>query len=207
VNSNQWATHLTHISAREPGNLINHVRRIYLHLLLKQREPLYGAMLDLYLALGDKGWRLRHDLFKKSRKILSQEESDLFFTSGKKGLHPQQPIPPSQYSVLGNFFTGKLPLVKEQTGEQQSYNQEMDPLELAKEELNYGDITVAQQILEEALQQSPNRPGLHYALLEIYQHTRSLDDLLKMKERLGDGIAVAQATWNQTQKAIEANQD
>lgn len=202
VDTDQWAIHLTHISAREPGNLLNHVRRIYLHLVLNQSEPLYGAMLDLYLVLGHKGRRLRQNLHHKTRELLSQERLDLFSTHFEAGLQPHQPLPASQHSVLGNFFTGNMRLVTEQKAEQRSVKQKLDPLELAKEELNYGDISVAQQILEEALLQSPTRLGLHYSLLEIYKHTRSLDDLLSMKKRLGDKADIAEAAWNQMQKTL-----
>jgi hypothetical protein len=204
VDPDQWATHLAHISAREPGNLLNHVRRIYLHLAHKQSAPLYGAMLDLYLALGDKGGRLRQHLLHKAQELLSQKEYDLFLSHHHQGLQSHQPLPASQYSVLGNFFSGEMRLIEEQKAESEPLNREFDPLELAKEELNYGDITVAQQILEEALLKSPQRLGLHYGLLEIFKHTRSLDDLLAMKERLGDGVAIAQSAWNQMQRTLES---
>jgi tetratricopeptide (TPR) repeat protein len=203
VDLDQWATHLAYISAQEPGNLLNHVRRVYLHLVLQQPGPLYGALLDLYLVLGDKGGRLRHQLLHKARKLLSQEEYDLFLTHYERGLQSNQPLPVSQHSVFGNFFSGNMLLAEEKPIERHPVNRENDPLELAREELNYGDITVAQQILEEALLQSPKRLGLHYSLLEIYKHTRSLDDLLTMKERLGDNISIAQAAWNQMQKTLK----
>jgi hypothetical protein len=203
VDPDQWATHLAHVSAMEPANLLNHVRRIYLHLAHKQSNALYGAMLDLHLVLGEKGGRLRQQLLKMAGKLLSREEYDLFHTCGSPGLQSHQPLPPSPHSVLGNFFSGKMPLVKMQNVEAEAENREIDPLELAREELNYGDITVAQQILEEALLRFPERLGLHYSLLEIYKHTRSLDDLLSMKDQLGDDIGIAQAAWNQARKAIE----
>jgi hypothetical protein len=204
VDSDHWATHLAHISAREPDNLLNHVRRIYLHLALMQSGPLYGAMLDLYLVLGDKGQGLRNRLLKKARKLLSHEEHDLFFTHTEPGLHSNQPLPASPHSVLGNFFSGKMRLVTALKVEHSSDDREIDPLELAKAELNYGDISVAQEILEVALLKSPTRLGLHYSLLEIYKHTRSLDDLLAMKDRLGEAVSIAQAAWNQMQRSLEA---
>lgn len=203
VNSDQWATHLAHISSREPSNLLNHVRRIYLHLEHKQSDPLYGAMVDLYLTLGEKGERLRHNLLQQAKKLISQEQYDLFYSHQEQGLKSHQALPASQYSVLGNFFSSEKRLVIEHKVEQAPAERETDPLELAREELNYGDITVAQQILEEAVLQTPKRLGLHYSLLEVYKHTRSLDDLLSMKERLGDSIGSAQSAWSQMQKALE----
>jgi tetratricopeptide (TPR) repeat protein len=203
VNPGQWATHLAHICAREPGNLLNHVRRIYLHLALKESDALYGAMLDLYLVLGDKGERLRTHLLHQASALLAEKEHNLFLTHHQSGLQSYQSLPASQHSVLGNFFSDEKRLVKEQPQEQQSTHRVSDPLELAREELNFGDITVAQEILEQAVLQSPQRLGLHYGLLEIYKHTRSLEDLLKMKERLGDGLVIAETAWNQLQKLLE----
>jgi hypothetical protein len=159
-------------------------------------------MVDLCLVLGDKGENLRHNLLKQSRGQLSPELYDLFLTHFKQGLKPHHPLPASQHSVLGNFFSGEMRLVSEPIFEQESDVREVDPLELAREELSYGDVAVAQKILEEALIQSPKRLGLHYSLLEIYRHTRSLDDLLNMQERLGDSIQSAKAAWNQTKKAL-----
>jgi hypothetical protein len=204
VDHDQWATHLAHISSREPANLLNHVRRIYLHLGRKESDALYGAMVDLYLALGEKGAGLRHNLLQQTRNLISQEQYELFFNHQQQGLKSHQTLPTSQHSVLGNFFSTKKRLVIESKVEQAPAEREIDPLELAREELNYGDITVAQQILEEAVLQSPKRLGLHYSLLEVYKHTRSLDDLLSMKARLGDNIGSAQSAWNQMQKTLES---
>jgi hypothetical protein len=204
VDRERWATHLAHIASREPANLLNHVRRIYLHLGHKQSGPLYGAMVDLYLALGEKGAGLRHNLLQQTRKLISQEQYDLFINHLHQGLKPHHSLTASQHSVLGSFFGCEKRLVVEGNAEQVPPEREIDPLELAREELNYGDITVAQQILEEAVLQSPKRLGLHYSLLEVYKHTRSLEDLLSMKERLGDGIESAQSAWNQMQKALES---
>jgi hypothetical protein len=203
IDPEKWATHLAHISAQEPSNLLNHVRRIYLHFALDQVNPLFGAMLDLYLALGNKGERLRHRLLNMTNTLLPQEMQDLFITHQRSGLQFNQPLPPNQYSVLGNFFSGGMRLVTQQNAETQAPSREHDPLELARDELNYGDITVAQQILEEALLQTPQRLGLHYGLLEIYKHTQSLNDLIAMRGRLGDDVTIAEAAWNQMQKSLE----
>jgi hypothetical protein len=204
VERDHWATHLAYISSREPKNLLNHVRRVFIHLKLKQPDPLYGALVDLYIALGDKGDHLRFNLLKKAKRLISQEQYELFLTHFQQGLQPHHQIPASQYSVLGNFFIGEMRYVRDEQIQQQAdnHNHDIDPLELSRQELSYGNTAVAQQILEEALMQSPSRLGLHYSLLEIYRHTRSLDDLLSMEKRLGEDIGITQTAWNQTKKAL-----
>jgi hypothetical protein len=204
VNLDRWAAHLAHRSAREPGNLLNHVRRIYLHMARSQADALYGAMLDLYLVLGDKGGSLRGRLLRDARKLLPRERYDLFLTHYKHGLQRNQPLPASRHSVLGNFFSGRMTLVKQQLSLKEPVWQRVDPLEQAREELTYGDVAAAQQILEDAVLRLPHRAELHMELLELYTHTRSLSDLVKMQTRLGDDVATARSAWDQTRRALES---
>lgn len=204
VNLDSWATHLAHLSAREPGNLLNHVRRIYLHMARRQADALYGAMLDLYLVLGDKGGSLRGRLLRNARKLLPREHYDLFLTHYKHGLQRNQPLPASRHSVLGNFFNGRMTLVKQHKSLKQPARQRIDPLEQAREELTYGDVSTAQRILEDAVLRLPHRAELHQELLELYTHTRSLSDLVKMQTRLGDDVAAARSAWDQTRRSLES---
>jgi hypothetical protein len=204
VEPEQWATHLAYLSAREPGNLVNHVRRIYLHLELKQPDPLYGAMLDLYLILGDKGASLRRRLLRMSKSDLPADLYTLFASNWEQGLKRSQSFPISQYSVFGNFMQGEFKLIDEGSAVKQTRVKQMDPLDMAHEELTFGDISVAQAILEDAILATPHRMGVHYSLLEVYKHTHSLSDLLKMQEKLGDNVSVAQSAWKQTREYLES---
>jgi hypothetical protein len=204
VEVESWATHLAYLSAREPGNLLNHVRRIYLHLEKHQSEALYGAMLDLYLILGDKGADLRKRLLNLSKRDLPPDCYALFRAHWEQGLQSSGSFPASQYSVFGNFFHGEFNLVSEETHAEQKSDKRLDPLELAQEELTFGDISVAQEILEQALIASPHRMGLHFGLLEIYKHTHSLSDLVKMQEQLGDKVSIAQSAWTRTRQFLES---
>jgi hypothetical protein len=204
VDLKQWATHLAHLSAREPENLLNHVRRIYLHLTLHQAEALYGAMLDLHLVLGNKGSNLRSRLLRDARKLLPRERYDIFLKHYKQGLQRNQSLPPSRHSVIGNFFSGKMMLVKQvKKATEQAPQVRIDPILQAREELNYGDVATAQKILEDAILWAPEQIELHMELLEIYSATRSLSDLKNMQERLGDGVVIARQAWDQTRSALE----
>ncbi|MEW8313402.1 MAG: hypothetical protein AB2669_19885 [Candidatus Thiodiazotropha endolucinida] len=203
VDLSLWAKHLAHSVAREPFNLINHVRRVRLHLAYNDADASFGAMLDLHLVLGDKGISLRGSLLRQLKKILPQDRYDLFLKHYKPGLRPDQSLPASRHSVLGNFFAGNTILVKKETPRTTPSLKQHNPLNLAREELNFGDVSKAQQILEEALIEAPKTPELHHELLELYSHTRSLEDLIRMQERLGNNIAIALEEWNQTRSKLE----
>ncbi|MET0007931.1 MAG: hypothetical protein ABW124_11380 [Candidatus Thiodiazotropha sp. 6PLUC9] len=204
VEPERWATHLAYLSAREPTNLVNHVRRVYLHLARKEPDALYGALLDLFLILGEKGASLRKRLLKMSKRELPRDRYTLFATHWKQGLKGNQSFPISQYSVLGNFVKGELNLIDEGVSAEQKSAKYIDPLDLAKEELTFGDVTVAQEILESAIMETPTRMGLHYSLLEVYKHSRSLSDLLTMQDQLGEHVSIAQSAWNQTRQYLES---
>jgi tetratricopeptide (TPR) repeat protein len=204
VEPQLWSNHLAYRSAREPENLLNHVRRIYLHLETCQTEELYGAMLDLFLVLGDRGGALRKRLLKKAKNRLPRHTFEMFVKNLKQGLRKNQPYPTSPYSVLGNFFEGGLSLFDEADPSDTESGKSADPLELAQEELTFGDISVAQEILEKAINASPERMGLHFGLLEIYKHTRSLDDLMRMQQQLGEHTNIAQSAWKKTRQYLES---
>ncbi|MEJ2619251.1 MAG: hypothetical protein P8163_03110 [Candidatus Thiodiazotropha sp.] len=199
-----WSNHLAYRSAREPENLLNHVRRIYLHLETNQTEELYGAMLDLFLVLGDRGSALRKRLLKKAKSRLPSDTFEMFANNLKEGLRKNQPYPTSPYSVLGNFFDEGLSLFDEVGPSEAESGKSADPLELAHEELTFGDISVAQEILEKAILASPERMGLHFGLLEIYKHTRSLSDLIRMQQQLGEHTDIAKTSWKKTRQYLES---
>ncbi|MCG8017648.1 MAG: hypothetical protein JAY97_15650 [Candidatus Thiodiazotropha sp. 'RUGA'] len=161
-------------------------------------------MLDLFLVLGDKGESLRKGLLRKAKTILDRDLFELFVKNLKQGLQKNHPYPISQHSVLANFFDGGLSLIDVDPKSDEQPGRGVDPLELAQEELTFGEVAVAQEILENALLSSPERMSLHFGLLEIYQHTHSLSDLLMMQDRLGERIKVAETAWMKTRRYLES---
>jgi len=208
IDQQDWSSHLAYQVARQPGNLQNHTRRIRLHLARKDAEALYGALLDLYLVLGDKGGALRGRLLRQARGLLSRERHDLFLTHYKHGLQRSQPLPASRHCVLGNFFTGKRPLVKRRDNTANATAATVpDPLRQARDEIIYGNVTEAQHILERALLARPEQVDLQKELLEIYLHTRSREDLERMREQLGSATTSAATDWESVRKQLIAMED
>ena len=59
------ADYLAHCVARNPRDLRAHARRIAIHHALGERDDLAGAVIDLFIVLGDKGASLKRLLFDR----------------------------------------------------------------------------------------------------------------------------------------------
>jgi hypothetical protein len=73
-----------------------------------------------------------------------------------------------------------------------------DPLQAARDHLDYGQVEEAKKVLEAAIIKQPQRPELHYDLLEIYRSLDARDAFFAMRDKLKpktDPVAVA---WQET---------
>ncbi|MET0090667.1 MAG: hypothetical protein ABW068_11745 [Candidatus Thiodiazotropha sp.] len=170
VDTRGWqdkaSAHYTHAVARHPKELWLHVQRI-LHLLALRDEGLFSAFQDLFQVLEGRGQSLCRGLMARAGDQLSRTECEIL----KRCLSPVQecdPDPPGERLIQR--------LSTEQATE--------DPLETARQYLAYGQLALARETLEQALDDAPLREPLHQALLEIYRHTRDIDRIETRHQRL-----------------------
>lgn len=185
--------HLAHQVSRAPGDLKSHTRRIHFFLNQGHVDGLYGAMLDLFVVLGNKGLDLRKRLLKIASKVLAKTQSQLLLDSLERGIYRFDPLPPTQYSVLCQFFPKGAQLIERRGVQHQDST--LDPLVEAREMIEYGQVEEAKQLLEEAVLDSPLRQDLNEDLLEIYRYTRNADDLFDMLARLGGRTTAIPEQW------------
>lgn len=97
--------------AREPLDLRAHAQRI--RLLIDCREPLrlFGAMVDLFLVLGNKGIGLRYTLLDLAREVLDPDDHAYLRAHLVGGLHPGAQLPLAQGSVITRGVIGSAALV------------------------------------------------------------------------------------------------
>ena len=67
---NRIADYFAHGVARTPNNLRGHVQRINEHIRQKDSPGTYGALLDLFITLSDKGLHLRNRMLRSAKEIL-----------------------------------------------------------------------------------------------------------------------------------------
>jgi len=162
-------SYYAHAIARTPKALRTHVERITLY--AHTGDPcVIGALLDLFLVLDDKGIPLRKRMLALVRPLISCPDYHalhLQLEHGNREPSFQQLHSPT--SVLCRDVTGTTRLIMKQDTTVQAVE---DPLETARQQIEFGQFEQALETLEHALLSDPSRLALHLSLLEIYRHVR-----------------------------------
>ncbi|HHL45012.1 MAG TPA: hypothetical protein ENJ24_00425 [Gammaproteobacteria bacterium] len=191
------ANYLTHGVARTPANLIAQIQRVNIYLAQRDAEGVYGALLDLFIALGDKGLLIRRRMLLRAKPLLSEEQLQALALRLDTGVSATDPMPPSTHSVLSKGLTGIRQLV---VRIDDAKADKRDPLEDAIEYLEYSQIDKAREVLERALLEDPSRMDLHSNLLAIYRASNDLGNFTTMRNRLDKLKNPVPDEWKQLAK-------
>lgn len=193
LDRDRLVRYFAHQVARTPTDLLTHTRRILYHIAKNDSSGVHGALLDLYLVLGDKGYELRRRMYQKARQFFSSEQKEHFVFSQRTGIDRSHPLPASKDSVLGDFFTGTGLLVMKR--DKPSSIQPLSIVDEAQSLLEAGRVDDARKLLEKGVLADPLNSELNKALLEIYYHARTKKDFLKMCMRLGGKATAIPNQW------------
>lgn len=156
---------LTYKVSKKPRDLMAHVRRIYFCYQNALAEPLYAALLDLLIILDGKGRKISARLIFGSRSQLDTIQWEAF----KRAVEHPHDISGNRYSLFTTGNVGVTELVQAQQKSQQRH----DYLALAKDYIEYSQLEEAMTVLEQGLDEEPERQDLQAALLELYRSTMS----------------------------------
>lgn len=194
---------LSHHIRRSPLDLRAHVQRILLTQSEDLTDRMEGSLMDLHLALGNEaGLMLKERMLEQCSSYLSAEAVQFFKqlqTEGfKQGLDREWRLG----SVLA---TGENrvhhPLVTvERSVETSRYS---SVLEEAQACLEYGQIDIAQELLEQEILAGHQDPAIEQELLNIYHYTRNKDKLNQLTAELVAAGIEPSETWKAHQS--EAN--
>lgn len=101
---------LAHFEMRlkqQPDNLLCHTQRITLASLLDDRDAIYGALVDLFIVLAERGVGLKSE--QLSRTVLQLARPQRLFLAAHlaSGLRAEAPLnPPARRSVLTHGLLG-----------------------------------------------------------------------------------------------------
>ncbi|MCU7797697.1 MAG: hypothetical protein KZQ75_11250 [Candidatus Thiodiazotropha sp. (ex Myrtea spinifera)] len=178
--------------ARKPEALRSHVARIELYVETKDKHVL-GALLDLFLVLKEKGFALRRRMLALSKSLLKPRDLNLLANNLLQGdVNVLLKSLQADNSILSSGITGNTLLIEKMA---LASADETDPLTTAQQQLEYGQVELAQETLETALLATPGCEALHHALLEIYRHLRQLAPITAMWQRLQGLENPARAEW------------
>lgn len=166
-----------HIS-RKPRQLITHIQRIYYCYHANLSEQLFAALVDFLVVLERRGAKISRRMIIGARSKLSREQYKLLraFMMNEMDIAL---LEGNQYSIFTKGLIGTQNLVQQvSSSDEQAY----DPLDLARDYIEYSQLSEAKDVLENAIINEPHRLELHQSLLELYKSTQDISGLKKMVE-------------------------
>lgn len=94
--------------ARHRGDLILHQERIALLAKMQDRELLFTAIVDLFIALSDKGLAYRKRLLGHYSRLLSEQQSAGLYEKINQGFDDSDLVNGLRFSVLSLGLSGEL---------------------------------------------------------------------------------------------------
>lgn len=159
--------HLAHHVKRYPLDLRVQVQRI---LINQERGHLSGALQDLFIALKNNGLKIRQMVYDHVSEHLPQDEQAFFskwLEDGYDEIHSERFI---EGSVLAAGLASKgLPLLTLVARESSSYTSHYQE---AIDCLEYGQLEVAQELLEQEMLNPEGDSRAEKELLQVYSYTK-----------------------------------
>lgn len=190
--SKNIAGFLAHAIARTPNDLRCHVQRINFFISKKDEENLYGSLLDLFIILADRGYPLRKRMLNAARPLLRKDYYQTLQQHIDNGLTVNNGVVGSRTSVLSSRLASPPRLIERADAKKTTIR---DPLEEAHDHLEYGQVDAARQVLEAAINETPDRHELYQELLGIYKCTNDQERYQTMREQLEVGDSPVLQSW------------
>jgi hypothetical protein len=181
--------YLAHWVARHPLDLVRHVQRINLHSDRAEPERLFAALVDLFIALGERGAALRGRMLDGARQLLGHEQVNLLQQSLVNGLTANHRL-----DVPGSMLSRPVMGVLDVVARSARPSVARSALEEARALVDEGHIEAAQSLLETALPANPHHTELAEELLLVYRATRNQQGYLRTRQMLEAADALPR-TW------------
>ena len=173
----------SHSIRRNPADLTLHTHRVFFAMHHQDGVLLPGSLHDLFFVLKDAGEKLRIRLLKASMPYLSKEDTLYFAMWIKTGIKNGMGYQWVNGCVLSDGLYGPdHDLITMQVSE--DAGSELSPLEQARSCMEYGQLDVAQKILDDALAEDPSNKMLNEELdyLKNYVKSREIDPTEETKK-------------------------
>lgn len=165
---------LAHKITRNPLDLRAHTQRVYLYRTKNDVEGTYTALLDLFIALGSKGYSLRRHLLQLCARLLDASQQKLLRAHLKTGIMSTTPLTMTGSSLLHEGVESSRPLISKKPADNMT-KMPADPLSETREYLAYGQLELAISTLETAIITDPSRTDIMNELLDLYLQTGFLE--------------------------------
>ncbi|MEW6445584.1 MAG: hypothetical protein ACOZAQ_03550 [Pseudomonadota bacterium] len=186
-------SYLGHRILRHPKELRSHTQRILLLIRRGDGAALYGAMVDLLIALRGGGLALKQRMLEHARPLLTRTSHTFLQHHLESGLKPCDPVLSRvRGSLLRAGFCGNDQLVRRIGGASET---QRGALEEAHELIAFGQLDQALETLENSLLVDPAQEEIATELLELYRRTGAHDRLAAMREQIQINFGKLPEAW------------
>lgn len=155
---------------KHPDNLAAHVQRILCCYRDNLADPLYAALVDFFIVLNKRGRAISRRMLGGSLAKLPARQGALLKAALTEEMNDVSLLEGNRYSLFCRGLSGTVKLI-EKLDEQKINN--LDPLKLARDAVEYCQLEEAMLILESAIEEQPQPPEVHQLLLELYESTQN----------------------------------
>jgi hypothetical protein len=186
--------YLGHRILENPSDLRSHVQRILLLIDSGDEPDLQGALVDLFIALGDKGGGLKQRLLDLAAPRLPRTVMVFLRQRLATGIKPwEAAVSRMRASLLSLGFSGVHEVVRRR--DRESASAYANAVEEAHACLEYGQVDTAREVLERALLQDPGNDAVAAELLTIYRCTRDDERRVATHQFLLAALPHLPASW------------
>ncbi|MGZ5044794.1 MAG: hypothetical protein ACXV8P_08380 [Methylobacter sp.] len=187
--------YLLYLIARNPKNLIAHTQRIFFCYRENLPDHLVAALVDLTIALGERGTTLKRRMLAGAKAKLNEEQWRLLQNAGQPG----QPLPTVPFTLLTTGAIGTIQMVKQSAAVQ---SHRPDALCLALDYINYSQLDEAKTVLESAILEESRKEDLQLELLALYRSTQDAAGYRRMVGLLAEFENPHQHLWDELRSSF-----
>ncbi len=197
------SNHLAHKIVRRIADLESHTQRIIIYSKFQNPDAVYGALLDLFIALGDKGFLIRQRMLNMVAEVIGCTRYSQLLGVLERGITTDELLPCTPYSMLSGSFVGASRLVYKCSVDDMDIR---SPLEEARDLVDSGMIDEGRKLLESSLLLDRGSEALNIELLEIYRHTEDANAFNRMFVKLGRQPLAAVEEWSRLNELFEKSE-
>jgi len=181
---------LTFAVRKKPKDLMTHMQRIMICYEHKEEAQLYAAVADFFMVLKGVGLAIKQRIFTGVRSKLSADSQQNLLVA----INDNNLVIGNTYCVLTSGIENHSEMVLVPV--KSKINLVHDPLQIARDYIEYSQLEQAQKVLEEAVLSDPQQIEIHNDLLELYRLTNNNDGFNKVYATLSDVPHPMKSQWN-----------
>jgi hypothetical protein len=195
---------LDHDVVRNRVALILHVQRLLLYLQEQDADGAWGALLDMFIVLGERGRDLRQSMVHRASPLLGAQRIAFFEAHLEGGIGEFDVLPDVSSSRLSRGLCGHLSLVSRSDKDVPTAQ---DQFELAEQCLHDGQVTEAVVLLEGLVKAAPARMEVTQLLLDVYRRGQFKHRLFALLPHMSDAPDEVREAWRACARELDCAQE